>query len=204
MNAQEIQEEIMAECKKLQRENPSWAFAPCYSEVQRTRPELFKDPEVVQESARDAQNEMRRQKEGMADRQLKEHQQAVYGAESEESPTLKLAKKLMAAQTQQEITNLCSDIMQANPGMTFSTAYALAQNKRPELFRDEMGRDPIEREEKASEVSQKQAAIHAEIEKMLANDPHLTFKAAFNRLIASKPELFNFDGLDSPQGSGNA
>jgi hypothetical protein len=101
-----------------------------------------------------------------------------------------------AAATQQEIMDVCQDIMRANPGMTFSTAYNLVMQKRPDLFKEATGEDPIARLEKEDTVRKKQAAIHEEIEKMRERDPHLTFLVAFNLLMAKKPELFDFEGLD--------
>jgi hypothetical protein len=41
-----------------------------------------------------------------------------------------------------------------------------------------------------------QAAIHGEIDKMRDAEPHLTFALAFNRLMAEKPELFDFEMLN--------
>jgi hypothetical protein len=100
------------------------------------------------------------------------------------------------AATQQKIMDLCHDIMQANPGMLFSTAYNLAMQKRPDLFKDDSGRDPIKRAEKESAVRKKQDAIHEEIDKMREQEPHLTFPAAFSRLMKEKPELFRFEGME--------
>jgi hypothetical protein len=111
--------------------------------------------------------------------------------------TIEMAKQAIIRQKQQDIVDVCQDIMRANPGMTFSFAYGLAMQKRPELFKDDSGLKPAERMEKEEDVKQKQAAIHEEIGKMREKEPHLTFALAFNRLMQEKPELFNFDGLEN-------
>jgi hypothetical protein len=90
------------------------------------------------------------------------------------------------------IREVCNDIMDANPGMAFATAYNLAMRKRPELFTDEAGRDPIQREDMRTEVAQKQQAIRDEIKKMREADPHLSFTLAWNRLMKQKTALFDF------------
>jgi len=81
--------------------------------------------------------------------------------------------------------------MKNNPGMMFSTAYNLLVQTRPDLFPGSTG-PAMENEEKVREM---QDQIHAEIDKMRENEPHLTFALAFNRLMKEKPELFKFDGL---------
>jgi hypothetical protein len=86
--------------------------------------------------------------------------------------------------------------MKANLGMERETAHNLLMQMRPELFRD-----PLEpgtrapRMEKEDSVRKKQAAIREEIDKKRESEPHLTFPVAFNRLMAKKPELFNFEAL---------
>jgi hypothetical protein len=67
----------------------------------------------------------------------------------------------------------------------------------PNLFTDpsEPG-TPSERMEKEEKVRERQAEIHAEIDKMRQKEPHLTFALAFNRLMKEKPELFKFEGME--------
>lgn len=196
--AADLQAQIMAECRKIQRENPTWSFSMAFSECQLEHPDWFTDPETVRDGQDIAHERSLAEKRQVQDQRVQQRMQAVGGTEAD-TPTIRLAKKIWAAQTQQSITDLCDKLMTSNPGMKFSTAYALVQNQHPELFQDEMGRDGTEHEEKASEVSRKQAAIEAEIEKMRATDPHLTYMSAFNRLKQSKPALFAFDGLDTEE-----
>src|SRR5437899_4640741 len=102
-----------------------------------------------------------------------------------------MAKQAIIRQKQQDIVDVCHDIMRANPGMTFATAYNLAMQKRPDLFKDDSGLEPAELMEKEDAVRKKQEAIHEEIARMREKEPHLTFALAFNRLMQEKPELFN-------------
>ena len=85
------------------------------------------------------------------------------------------------------------DYVDANPGMAHATAYNLLKTKRPELFTDKQGRDPVERAEITREVQQKQAAIRDAIKKMQDADPHLPFTLAWARLLKQRPEMFDFN-----------
>jgi hypothetical protein len=77
--ATDLQEKIMNFCRDLQLQHPDWMFARAFAEAQRQHPEWFQDSEVFQETLKDAQKEMVNQKNQIADRQLKEHQQAFRG-----------------------------------------------------------------------------------------------------------------------------
>ena len=82
------------------------------------------------------------------------------------------------------------DYVQANPGMSHATAYHLLMQKRPELFTDDQGRQPFERDKLTSANRKKQQAIRDEIAKMQEAEPDLSFTVAWRRLMKQKPDLF--------------
>ena len=77
------------------------------------------------------------------------------------------------------ISRAVQDCVEKNPGMSHATAWNLLRQKRPELFTDEQGRGPIERDTLTHANQKKQKAIRDEIKKMQDADPDLPFTVAW-------------------------
>jgi len=191
MNAQEsadLQERIMSFCKNLQRQHPDWMFARAFSQCQMEHPEWFKDAEAFQETMDDAQKEMQRQKEEVAQRQQSERLITFKGVAA--SANVKEMVGRSNQDLQQRIKDEAAKIQQAHPGMSFTTAYGILKAQHPGWFIPDDAVDKIEERgiEAHPLMPDKRAALAIEL---MNAHPGTTYPEALDHLKRTRPELFD-------------
>lgn len=194
--AKDLQEKIMGFCRKLQRENPGWMFARCFSEAQRQHPEWFKDGEATRDAIDLGQKEMQDQKQQIALRQQKEQLQTfnrVNGSESEANP--KNVKEVADQELQETIKAEVANIQQRHPGLGFAAAYGILRAQRPGLFLGPEDTDKAEADNLEMHPLMPGDKKSALAQRLMEHHHGLSFVDALDHVRRTRPELFDSDSL---------
>jgi hypothetical protein len=96
---------------------------------------------------------------------------------------------------QDDLADAIGELMRRNPGMTWAHACQLLANSQPDLFAPPglTGKKAKEYLAKKRKVQDMQQAIDDAIDAMREKNQSLSFEAAWDKLRATKPEMFAFD-----------